>query len=192
MRLIIVDGLDAVGKDTHAVHIANYYKKKGEDVIVRSHPSEDNYFGKKAKKALFQTGKTGKIKSSIFYMLDVLRSIRIYYHPKKQGTLIMVRYLMGTAYLPRKIVKFGYTFFEHFVPTSEYMFFLDATTDELMRRVRKRKEIEIFETPNALDKVRSKTLMLTKNWYVIDTNGSMHDTQSKIRKILKNLDEKNQ
>jgi len=192
MRLIIVDGLDAVGKDTHAEFIADRYKKKGERVVVRSHPSEDNYFGKKAKKSLFQTGKSGKIKASFFFMFDVLRSIRIYYHPKKQGTLIMVRYLMGTAYLPRKLVKFGYTFFEHFVPTSEYMFFLDATTEELMKRVRKRKEIEIFETPSAFDKVRNKTLMLTKNWYIIDTSGSIHNTQSKINDILNKLDEKNQ
>jgi len=83
MRLIIVDGLDAVGKDTHGEFIADYYKKKGEQVILRSHPAIDNYFGRKAKKALFEPGKAGKLKASIFYMFDVLRSIRKYYHPKK-------------------------------------------------------------------------------------------------------------
>lgn len=188
MRLIIVDGLDAVGKDTHGKFIASYYEKKGEIVLLRSHPATDNYFGRKAKNALFETGKIGKIKASVFYMFDVLRSIRLYYHPKKDGTVVMVRYLMGTAYLPKKIVKFGYTFFEHFVPTSKYMFFLDAPTEELMKRVQKRKEVEVFETPDALEKVRKKALMLTENWYIIDTKNSIEETQKQIRDILLGLD----
>ena len=188
MRLVIVDGLDAVGKDTHGKYIAEYYGKKGEQVILRSHPASDNYFGRKAKQALFETGKMGKLKASVFYMFDVLRSIRIYYQPKKQGTIVMVRYLIGTAYLPKKIAKYGYTFFEHFVPISKYMFFLDAPTDELMKRVRKREETEVFETPGALEKVRNKALMLTKNWYVIDTSKSIVETQKQIIDILTKLD----
>ena len=189
MRLIIVDGLDAVGKDTHGEFIADYYRKKGEQVTLRSHPAIDNYFGRKAKKALFETGKMGKLKASIFYMFDVLRSIRKYYHPKKQGTLIMVRYLMGTAYLPKKIVFYGYTFFEHFVPTSKYMIFLDAPPDVLMKRVQKRDEIEIFETPEALEKVRNKALMLTNHWHIIDTSESITKTQEKIIHLLEKLQE---
>ena len=68
------------------------------------------------------------------------------------------------------------------------MFFLDASTDELMKRVNKRSEIEIFETPEALDRVRNKALMLTKHWHVIDTSGSITDTQREITKILKQHD----
>jgi dTMP kinase len=188
MRLIIVDGLDAVGKDTHGKYIATYYKQKGEQIILRSHPATDNFFGKKAKQSLFQTGKIGKLKASVFYMFDVLRSIRIYYHPKKKGTLVMVRYLMGTAYLPKRIVKYGYTFFEHFVPTSKYMFFLDAPTEELIKRVKKRKDIEIFETPEELEHVRNKALMLTEHWHIIDTSGTITETQKKIQILLEQLD----
>lgn len=188
MRLIIVDGLDAVGKDTHGELIKQYYENKGETVLVRSHPSTDNYFGRKAKQSLFRTGKINKIKASIFYMFDVLRSIRLYYRPQHQGTLIMVRYLMGTAYLPRKIVKFGYQFFEHFVPTSPYMFFLDASPEELMKRVQKRSEIEIFETYDALVKVRNKALLLTKHWCIIDTSGPIEGTFGYIKKMLEKLD----
>lgn len=192
MRLIIVDGLDAVGKDTQGKMIADYYKKKGEKVILRTHPSEDNYFGRKAKKSLFQEDKIGKIKASIFYMLDVLRSIRIYYNPKQKSTLIMVRYLMGTAYLPKKIVKFGYNFFENFVPTSKYMFYLDASTEELLRRIQKRNETEIFETHAALEKVRNKATLLIGGWYIINTEKSINETFSDIKKILDRLDKENQ
>jgi len=56
MRLIIVDGLDAVGKDTHAKLIYERYKKIEDNVIMRSHPSVDNFFGRKAKSSLLKKG----------------------------------------------------------------------------------------------------------------------------------------
>jgi dTMP kinase len=185
-----VDGLDGVGKDTQGRLIAEYYENNGEHVILRSHPSIDNYFGKKAKKALLLSGKINKLNASVFYMLDVLRSIRKYYHPQKKGTLIMVRYLMGTAYLPRRLVHFGYSFFEHFVPISPYMFFLDAPTKEILDRIKQRSENEIFETYDALEKVRRKAMSLIDNWYIIDTSGTVNDTFSGICLILKDLDKK--
>ena len=190
MRLIIVDGLDGVGKDTHGKLIAEYYKDDGEQVILRSHPATDNYFGKKAKNALLKPGKINKIRASVFYMLDVLRSIRKYYQPEKKGTIIMVRYLMGTAYLPRKLVRFGYSFFENFVPISPYMFFLDAPTEEILHRIQQRSEHEIFETYDALEKVRRKAMLLLDNWYIIDTSQSVDDTFSAICLILDDLDHK--
>ena len=188
MRLVIVDGLDGVGKDTHGRLIAEYYKDQGEQVILRSHPTGDNYFGRKAKQALLHPGKVNKLKASVFYMLDVLRSIRKYYRPNEKGTLIMVRYLMGTAYLPRKLVRFGYSFFEHFVPSSPYMFFLDAPTGEILNRIQQREQQEIFETYDALEKVRKKAMLLLKNWYVIDTSRSVDDTYAAICVLLEELD----
>ena len=92
MRLIIIDGLDGVGKDTQAELIKERYEKKNENVVVRSHPDSDNYFGKKAKNALLGKGKIEKLKASVFYMMDVLRSIKKYYKRKDIDTLIMVRY----------------------------------------------------------------------------------------------------
>jgi dTMP kinase len=190
MRLIIVDGLDGVGKDTHALLIKKRYEKKGEKVLIRSHTEDDNYFGKKAKRALLGEGKFNKLNASIFYMFDVLRSIRKYYHKKDIDTLIMTRYLVGTAYLPKKLYRFGYRFFYNFVPTSEYMFFLDAEPIVLLSRIKKRKELEIFETEDALKKVRNKALNLVKNWNIIDTSGSIEDTFSEIEKIVKKIDKK--
>ena len=188
MRLIIVDGLDGVGKDTHAKLIAKRYEKLGEKVILRSHPSVDNFFGRKAKKSLLGQGKSDKIKASVFYMFDVLRSIRKYFRRKDIDTLVMVRYLVGTAYLPEKVAKFGYRFFYNFVPTSNYMFFLDADPKTILNRIKYRDEIEIFETHDNLVKVRRKALMLVKDWIVVDTSNSIDDTFSKIEKKLIELD----
>jgi dTMP kinase len=188
MRLIIVDGLDGVGKDTHAQLIKKRYEGKGERVIVRSHPELDNFWGKKAKKALLGKGKINKLKASIFYMMDVLRSIRKFHRKKDIDTLIMVRYLVGTAYLPEKIAKIGYKFFENFVPTSKYMFFLDASPEKALSRMQERTEKEMFENLIELEKVRKKALILVKKWNIIDTSGSIEDTYFDIEKILKKYD----
>jgi len=191
MRFIIVDGLDGVGKDTHALIIKNRYETKGEKVIIRSHPESDNFFGRKAKKALVGKGKINKIKASIYYMLDVLRSIRKYYRKKECDTLIMVRYLIGTAYLPSRIANIGYKFFYNFVPTSKYMFFLDTSPDELVKRVESRDSKEMFENINEFKKVRKKSLKLVKDWNIISTSGSVENTALKIENLLSNLDKNN-
>jgi len=190
MRLIIVDGLDGVGKDTHANLIKKRYEEKGEKVVVRSHPESDNFFGRKAKKALLGQGKVNKIKASVFYMMDVLRSIRKYYGRKDIDTLIMVRYLVGTAYLPERLARIAYRFFENFVPTSKYMFYLDASSDELLQRFENREQKEMFENLHELEKVRKKALGLVCNWNIIDTSVSVEDTFSRITTVLNKLDKK--
>ena len=191
MRLIIIDGLDGVGKDTQAQLIKKRYEKIGEKIVLRTHPATDNYFGKKAKQALLGQGKIKKLEASIFYMLDILRSIRKYYRKKDIDTLIMVRYLVGTAYLPFGLAKIAYRFFEHFVPISRYMFFLDASPQVMAKRIEARAEKEMFETLDELEKVRNKALFLVKNWSIIDASGDIEDTFNRIEKVLIQLD-KNQ
>ncbi|MFH1102085.1 MAG: thymidylate kinase [Methanobacteriota archaeon] len=188
MRLIIVDGLDGVGKDTHARLIKKYYEQQGEKVLIRSHPETDNVYGRIVKKALLGKGKRNRIKASVFYAFDVLYSLRKYYRKNEYDVVIMVRYLMGTAYLPFRLAKFAYTFFEHFVPTSEYMFFLDASPELALQRIKKRSETEMFETYEALVKVREKALALAQGWYIIDTSGTVEETFSSIEQVLNILD----
>jgi dTMP kinase len=188
MRLIIVDGLDGVGKDTHARLIKQRYEKIGEKVIIRSHPESDNFFGIKTKKALLGKGKINRLKASVFYAFDVLRSIRLYYRKPSHDTIIFVRYLMGIAYLPKVSGKVAYKVFEKLVPTSKYMFFLDASPKMLIDRIKQREEKEMFETYKALVIVRKKTLDLAKDWNIIDTSQSIEETYSQIENILDKLD----
>ena len=188
MRLIIVDGLDGVGKDTHAQLIKQRYERKGDKVIIRSHPETDNFYGRTAKKALLGEGKINRLKASVFYAIDVMYSLKRYYRKPTCDTLIMVRYLMGTAYLPRRLTKTGYRFFEKLVPTSRYMFFLDATPQELVERIKQRSETEMFETQEAFLKVRTKALELAAGWHIIDTGQSIEQTYASIEKVLDELD----
>ena len=82
MRLIIVDGLDGVGKDTHAQLIRQRYEKKGEKVIVRSHPESDNFYGRTAKKA-FLAG-AGR---------EIMKDVMDFEGDKRQGVKSFPRYI---------------------------------------------------------------------------------------------------
>jgi dTMP kinase len=123
-------------------------------------------------------------------MMDVLRSIKKYYKPGKYDTIIMVRYLVGTAYLPKKLVKVGYNFFKKFVPTSDYMFFLDTTPEVLLKRIEIRSKREIFETYEGFVNVRNKALIIVQNWHIIDASKPIEEVFSKINKILDSMDSK--
>ncbi|MEM0492484.1 MAG: thymidylate kinase [Candidatus Thermoplasmatota archaeon] len=196
MKLVIIDGLDGVGKDTHAQLIKRRYEDKGLKVLVRSHPESDNFYGRTAKKALLKTGLLNHIKASLFYALDILYSLKCYYYSKDSDIdiLIMVRYLMGTAYLPRRLVGLSYLFFIRFVPLSDYMFFLDADPVVLSSRVKGRSEIEMFENLDEFIKLRAKAIMLVnkwrEHWHIIDTSGSIDETYGSISCILDELDKK--
>ncbi len=186
MRLIIIDGLDGAGKDTHANLIRDRYLEKGDNVILRSHPESDNSYGINAKVSLLGEGKINYIKATIYYALDVMRSIKIYHG--RGDTLIFVRYLMGVAYLPMPLAKIFYGFFSKILPTSEYMFFLDVEPEESLKRIATRAEKEMFENYEDLLKVRKKALKLANNWNIINTSRSIEEVQEQIDRILDNLD----
>lgn len=186
MRFIIIDGLDGSGKSTQARLIQDKYLSRGESVILREHPSLDNFYGQKAKKALLGRGKINKIKASTYYALDVIRSVKKY-----DGTadnIIMVRYLMGVAYLPLPLAKILYSLFTMILPTSPYMFFLDLEPQESLKRMSARNDEEMFENMKDLVKVRKKALELAQNWHIINTAGSIEEVEENIHKILDDVD----
>lgn len=182
MRFIVIDGLDGVGKDTYAQIIMKKYLDEGQSVILRSHPEKDNYYGLKAKKALLGKGKLNKISASIYYALDVIRSVRLYHG--KADNVIFVRYLFGVAYLPLPLAKLLYKFFSTVLPTSDYMFFLDLEPEEALKRLSNRDEKEMFENLSDLYDVRAKVHKLSKGWKVINTSKSIEEVQLEIDHYL--------
>jgi dTMP kinase len=178
MRFIVIDGLDGVGKDTHALMIKEKCLKCGQSVILRSHPENDNIYGRKAKNALLGQGKFNKISASIYYAFDVIRSVHLYHG--KADNVIFVRYLFGVAYLPLPLAKLLYKLFYLVLPTSNYMFFLDLKPEEALKRISKREDHEIFENLNDLVNVREKVLNLSQGWKVINTAGSVEEVQNEI------------
>ena len=201
MKFVVVDGLDGSGKDTQARLIRRRYEEQGYAVVVRSHPTGDNKYGRKAKKALLDRGKKARLKASLYYALDVIHSIRNYHRQRtnwgrkkvegnKEDVLIMVRYLVGVAYLPMPLARVLYKFFSTYLPTSRYMFFLDVKPEESLKRIAARdgSEREMFENEAALETVRRRALALTRNWVLVDGNGSIEETWRQIENHLDKLD----
>ncbi|HOI72377.1 MAG TPA: thymidylate kinase [Methanobacterium sp.] len=184
MRFIVIDGMDGAGKDTHALMLKKKCRDCGQTVILRSHPESDNIYGRKAKDALLGKGKFNKITASVFYAIDVIRSVYLYHG--KADNVIFVRYLFGVAYLPYPLAKLLYKFFSLFLPTSDYMFFLDLKPDKALKRISKRDDQEIFENLDDLMKVREKIKKLSSGWKVINTKGSIDDVQEEMEKYFKN------
>lgn len=169
MRLIVIDGLDGSGKDTQAFRLRDYLTARGERVVLRIHPSQDSSFGRMSKKALMKGGKVQRFVATLFYGLDVIRSILLYAHGDR--TVIFVRYTMACAYLPEPLIKPVYAIVNTLLPKSDEMFFLDVTPEEALRRVRLRGEAqEMFETLPCMEKARARAMLIAGKWKVVDGN----------------------
>ncbi len=186
MRFVVIDGLDAAGKDTHARMIKEKYESRGERVILRSHPSSDNIFGYRARQALLCRGKMSRLEASAFYAMDVIRSVKKYHG--KADTVIFVRYLCGTAYLPYPMAKGFYRLFSKLLPTTDYMFFLDVEPDIAIERINGRDDTQMFENIDSLEKVRNRALRIANDWHIIDTSRPIDKVQGDIHNILEKLD----
>jgi dTMP kinase len=155
-------------------------------VFLRFHPSNDNFFGVKAKQLLYLKGKGAHFAAAFFYMVDVIRSILLYSR-QRYDYVVFVRYLMGTAYLPSPLHRIAYHFFALIVPTSDFMFFLDVSPEEAYRRIRQaRNKREMFESLEELKQIRRKAvfLALMDKWTVINANKSAKEIEKEIRESL--------
>lgn len=166
---MVVDGLDGCGKDTHAKRIASLLESKGEKVTIMSHPSKRR-FGRISKRSLEDSGKLARFWATVFYILDVLISVRQL--RRQEGTVIFVRYLMGAAYLPRSLAPSGYKVFRNLLPFPEVALFIDIEPSIAIRRIEARDHVrEMFETEEKLAAVRevAKSL-LSGEWDIIDNS----------------------
>jgi len=170
LRFIVVDGLDGCGKDTHAERIRIYLEAKGEHVTVISHPSR-RLFGRLSKRALEGSGPVARSFATMFFTADVLVSVS---RLKRQsdGTVIFVRYLLGTAYLPERLAPTGYKLFRKVLPFPDLALFIDIDPQVAKRRISLRgHRHEMFETEEKLLSVRrvAKSLVADE-WVTIDNS----------------------
>lgn len=180
-KFIVIDGLDGSGKDTQVRLLAEMYEKQGRSVTVRSHPCNDNRYGRKSKEALLKTGKLNHIKATIYFGLDAIRSVVKYTHDDNVDVLIFSRYVLAVMYLPNVINTIVYKIVVFILPTSDCMFFLDVTPEESLRRMDSRGEdAEMFENIDSLRENRLKSQKFTYNWNVISGDDSAEVISEKI------------
>ena len=174
MKFIVIDGLDGSGKDTQIELLGDFYKNQGKNVVVRSHPCDDNRFGRKSKKALLKEGKLNNIIATVYFGLDAIRSVRKYSHDDSIDVLIFSRYILAVMYLPNVINVIVYKIVCFVLPTSDCMFFLDVSPEESLRRINSRDEdVEMFENIESLSEAREKSRKFVYNWNVVDGDESI-------------------
>ena len=184
-KFIVIDGLDGAGKDTQVKLLAEMYEKHGKNVVVRSHPSMDNKYGIKSKETLLKTGKINHLKATVYFGLDAIRSIRKYYNNDNIDVLIFSRYIMFVVYLPNVINIIIYKFVSFVLQTSDYMFFLDVSPEESLKRIDNRsEETEMFENMEELEKARIKSKKVTYDWNIIDADNSIAKVNNEIKEKL--------
>ncbi|HNX47195.1 MAG TPA: thymidylate kinase [Methanomassiliicoccales archaeon] len=189
MELIVVDGIDGSGKSTVAEWIAEHYRSRGEKVLVRQHPS-DSFYGRLSRRSLTSEGKMMRTVATIFFILDVLNSLRRLRGWKDHDKVIFVRYIMATAYLPTPLYRQGYEFFCKVLPIPERLLLVDVNPECALRRIEEREhEREMFENLRSLEKVRGKVLDLSsRGWKVLDNCGSVENTRSQLKLVLSDWD----
>ena len=181
----MVDGLDGSGKSTVARWIKEYYEARGDSVLVQAHPS-DRLAGRLSRRALQERGPMMFVVSTAFYVLDVLVSVaKVRTEFKKYDDVVFVRYLMGTAYLPKNLARQGYDVFAKVLPVPERLLLVDIDPEKALRRMACREDQqEMFENLPSLRKCREKILMLSGGWKVLDNNGDETGTRRLLEEQL--------
>ncbi len=183
---IIIDGLDGSGKSTQAELLCKHIESSGKSYVLRTHPNGDNYLGRKGRDYLLRSGSYARIMASVFYMLDVIRSVLLHRWSGKEY-IVFVRYLMGTAYLPSPLHRYAYAVFKFIMPLGDHMFYIDVTPEEAHKRIEEnRTEIEMFESLERLQKVRGRVLELSsrKEWTIIDGDQALDAIQAELRQAV--------
>jgi dTMP kinase len=188
-RWIVVDGIDGSGKNTHAKIIKTYYEEMGEKVSLVIHPS-DCVWGRLSRQALRNTGMLMQFLASAFFLLDVLSTLRRRDVWEGHDTVITVRYLMATAYLPGKLAKISYDFFRRLLPIPNRLLLVDTKPRLAMERIALRNhEREMFETLPKLEEMRLKMLsMAGKEWHILDNTGTSIESNRRLLFILSEWD----
>lgn len=181
---MVVDGLDGCGKDTYARRIKSLMEAQGEQVAVVSHPS-GRWFGRLSKAALSRSGHAPRAMATLFYTLDVLASVA-WYRRRTEGTVVFVRYLLGTAYLPRALAPHGYALFRRLLPFPDLALFIDIDPAVALRRIEQRDHRrEMFETLEKLREVREVARALaSEEWVVLDNSEDGEGPFERLSEVL--------
>jgi len=154
-------------------------------VTVISHPSK-RMLGRLSKRSLEGSGPVARSFATLFFTLDVLMSVR-WLKRQNGGTVIFVRYLLGTAYLPQRLAPVGYMIFRRVLPFPDIAFFIDIEPEVALRRIRSRGHTpEMFETRSRLEGVRQVAKRLVKDeWITIDNSIDGESPFKEVERILR-------
>lgn len=178
--------MDGSGKTTASDLIREQLESEGRTVLQITHPNRNSSFGRISSRSLHTDNRVSVLITTVFYILDLLRSLRILKNSKGDyDDIIFVRYIMAVGYLPEKIYGIAYGVLEKMLPMPDVRIFVDLDAETSMRRIIERgDDLEIFESTEKLDRIRNKMLELTDGWIIIDNSRKKDFTELQIRDIV--------
>jgi len=189
MTWFAVDGMDGSGKTTSSDFIREQLREEGRKVLEITHPNQETSFGRTAARYLLKDGKGAVMVSTLFYILDVLHSLRVRRkHGKEYDDIIFVRYSLAAAYMPEKLCRPLYKIIEFFLPVPDVKIYVDVEPKIALERIYARgEELETFETEEKLEKTRRRMKLITDTWITIDNSGTPEETHEQTRQILQQV-----
>ena len=189
MTWYAVDGMDGSGKTTSSDFIREQLTSDGRKVLEITHPNVETAYGRKAAKYLCKDGKPAVIIATMYYIFDVLHSLRIKRkHGKEYDDIIFVRYSLAAAYLPASLCKPAYKIIEFMLPVPDVKIYVDVEPKTALERIYERGEqLESFETEEKLEKTRQRMVLITDSWIKIDNSGTPEQTHEQTRAILERV-----
>lgn len=189
MTWFAVDGMDGSGKTTSSDFIHQELSNEGRKVLEITHPNTETSYGRTAAKYLLKDGKGAVMISTLYYILDVLHSLRVKRkHGKEYDDIIFVRYSLAAAYMPEKLCKPLYKIIEFVLPVPDVKIYVDVEPRIALERIYERGEaLETFETEEKLEKTRRRMKLITESWITIDNSGTPEQTHEQTRKILEDI-----
>jgi len=186
MTWYAVDGMDGSGKTTSSDFIREQLVSEGRKVLEITHPNSETAYGRTAAKYLCMDGKGAVLISTLYYILDVLHSLRYKRkHGKEYDDIIFVRYSLAAAYMPESLCKPIYKLIEIVLPVPDVKIYVDVEPKIALERIMERGEqLEIFETEEKLGKTRRKMRLITESWITIDNSGTPEQTKAQTKEIL--------
>ncbi len=181
----VIDGIDGSGKTTSGEMLAGILESEGRRVLKIEHPNRNTYIGRMEAKFLTVDGKPAKMISTALYIIDVVRSVWIMKrHGDEYDDIVFIRYIMSVAYLSDKPAGLAYRLFSKILPTPDVKILVDVDENVAASRILARgDELESFEVPEKLGKIRHRMKGLADGWYVVDNSGNPSDAEHVLRDI---------
>lgn len=193
--LITIEGIDGVGKTTHAKMLADFLSGRGLDVVQLREPT-NGFWGKKIKN-LTKHGRNVTPKEECqWFLKDRMEDVQNNISPalKNGKIVIMDRYYYSTmAYqgaLGLDVNKIREEN-EKFAPKPDLVIILDVPPEVGLARItnNRKEELNYFETMDYQSKVRELFLSMKSydNVQILNGNRSLEEIQEEIRKVVNNL-----
>jgi dTMP kinase len=188
--IIAIEGIDAVGKNTHSVLLSNWLRRRGIETVHLSFPDYDTPIGKEIKS--FLSGRKSyptELQHLLFAANRWEKSEEIKSYLQAGETIIVNRYTESNlAYGKANGLNVDWlTNLEKGLPKADLVIVLDASPRSLSSR-RPGRIKDAYERSSPLQSKAQKAyreLARKDGWKLIDADGPVGDVQTAVLTIVK-------